>query len=102
MPFAQVTVSGSTGPVGFGSTGSDGRYRIEVLPGAYTVEFRTSGGLVQYAHQKRSIFDADPITVAAGPDTIVDEQVLPTGTIAGRLVDAAGAAGAGGVHPGHR
>jgi Carboxypeptidase regulatory-like domain len=91
VTFAQVSVFSADGSQsGSASVAPDGSYRIVQLPGIYQVQFRLPNGLVQWAHQKTTQAAADPITVAAGPDTIVDEAALPTGTLAGHLLGSTG------------
>ncbi|GAB3854531.1 carboxypeptidase regulatory-like domain-containing protein [Dactylosporangium cerinum] len=70
-------------------TGADGSYTLPNLPdGEYVVSFRAAGGgFAQWAHQKLSFSDADHITVGAGATVVVDDQLLPTGTIQGRLLN---------------
>jgi hypothetical protein len=81
----------TTGDSKSSPTGPDGEYELHVWPGTYVVRFdRSSGTLVQYAHQKRTEGEADRFPVAAGEVVVVDEEALPTGTITGRLTDADG------------
>jgi hypothetical protein len=70
-------------------TAADGSYSLPNLPeGDYVVSFRAAGGsFVQWAHQKVTFLAADRITVGAGATVVVDDQLLPTGTIQGRLLN---------------
>ncbi|HEV8560678.1 MAG TPA: hypothetical protein VGR06_30490 [Actinophytocola sp.] len=43
--------------------------------------------LQQWAHQKKSFEEADVLTVAWGTDTVVDEVLLPTGSVAVTAAD---------------
>jgi len=88
----QVAIESADGPnSGFAITDADGRYRLEALPGPYVVSFRgANNGLTQWAHQKIQFATADRFTVAPGADTIVDDELLATGTVAGHLLDADG------------
>jgi len=86
---ATVQLLGPEGTFGFTTTGPEGQYRIETFPGTFKVQFQFNG-LTQWAHGKSSEADADSFVVAAGPDTIVDEEALPVGTVAGRLTGADG------------
>lgn len=86
---AEVRLEGSTGTVGFAVTGPDGEFRIVAFPGSYRLQFQING-IVEYFHQKHDFASADLVTVAAGPDTIVDEEAFPVGTITGHLTGADG------------
>jgi len=72
-------------------TGEDGGFLLAMaLPGTYKIAFSLDNGLVQWAYGKRSEAAADPITVAVGQHTVVNERLLATGSIAGRFTDQAG------------
>ncbi|MGV9210328.1 carboxypeptidase regulatory-like domain-containing protein [Micromonospora sp. RB23] len=76
---------------GYTSTDADGNYTVANLPaGSYRVGYFPWLRPEQYHHQKSQMSDADPVTVTAGGTTTVDEQLFGTGTLSGRLVDAAG------------
>jgi len=74
-----------------GSTGPDGAYRIDgLLAGDYFVMFQLPSGATEFAHHAFSQNDATKFRVAAGQTTTVDEQLPPTGTLAGRFTDQSG------------
>jgi len=93
-PLSQVFVSasGSSGGGGFGVTAADGSYTLgDLSPGSYTVAFQLpESGLTQWAHGKTSAANADQFAVTAGATTVVDERLLPTGSMSGRLTDSGG------------
>ncbi len=71
---------------------SVGNYTFEAVPpGTYRVNFRPENRPAQYAYGKTDWPSASLITVTAGGTTVVNDEVLPVGTITGRLVDRAGA-----------
>jgi protocatechuate 3,4-dioxygenase beta subunit len=75
----------------FTITDASGQYRIPVFPGTYKLSFeRSPGSLTQWAHGQKNQSSAASFTVGSGDTTVVDEQLLPTGTLAGRLLDANG------------
>jgi hypothetical protein len=85
----QVTVTEiSTGSSFSGSTDGAGQYRISVWPGTYIVSVRR-GDLVQYVPGQLSSQNAQQFVVADGT-AVIDEQLLPTGTITGVLTHADG------------
>jgi hypothetical protein len=75
-------------PAGGAMTDGNGDYQVPFLPaGTYHVYFHQNrGGSMQWAHQRRSRADADPIAVPNGTATRLDLRFLPLGTIAGRLL----------------
>jgi|GEM_PF-710070 len=87
---AQVSVQSQSGLFGSTQTDADGFYRIVLFPDVYTVQYSLQSGLTQYHNQKVLGDEADPVTVTAGPDVTVDEQLIDTGTVSDRLVDASG------------
>jgi carboxypeptidase family protein len=68
----------------------DGTYRLPfVPPGNYKIEFQAGfDGPAEFAHQARRFEDGIVFAVTVGQETTVDEQFLPTGTIAGHLTNA--------------
>lgn len=65
-------------------TGEDGRFSMAVLPGEYTVSFLRDA-TEQWAYGKADAESADTFTVAAGQTVVVDDRLLPTGTLGGTL-----------------
>jgi len=91
-PAVDIEVGASGAGSGSVRTDESGDYRIDdLLPGTYRVDFSTTGGGQQYAHQSRTWEEATLFQVTGGETTRVDEQLLPTGAIAGRFVDRDGA-----------
>ncbi|MEU1843963.1 carboxypeptidase-like regulatory domain-containing protein [Micromonospora sediminicola] len=76
----------------YGSTDEDGRFRIAAVPGSYTLSFRPVEGSyqTQYVPGKLDEVDAGRYRVTADEETVVDETVLPTGSLTGRFTTAAG------------
>ncbi|MFY1675074.1 carboxypeptidase regulatory-like domain-containing protein [Plantactinospora sp. WMMB334] len=73
------------------TTGEDGRYTFDdVAAGSYLVEFVPESGPRQYYRQKSNFWDADPVTVAAGTITTVDDQLFASGILTGQLRTATG------------
>ena len=64
---------------------------IDLNPGTYKISFDLPG-FTQFAHQKLNFEAADPIAVMAGVQTTVDEELIPHGSIAGRVTNADGSA----------
>jgi hypothetical protein len=61
-----------------------------LAPGDYKVEFYFAETLSsQWAHRARDEDSAEPFTVVAGEDTVVDEQRYPTGASSLTAVDVA-------------
>jgi hypothetical protein len=85
VAFATVLVENDFSQVQ-ARTGPDGSYRAAVYPGSYRIQYQLSSGLIQWAHQQTSRGAADSFSVTSGTDTVVDEQLLPTGTLTGRLL----------------
>lgn len=87
-----IQLENDNGSYNSGYTGPDGTYRIDgVLPGdGYNVRFQLPSGAAEYAHHAVNRDDAVDYTVVADQTTTVDEQLPPTGTIAGRFTDQAG------------
>ncbi|WP_405115301.1 carboxypeptidase-like regulatory domain-containing protein [Micromonospora sp. NBC_01405] len=76
-----------------GRTDADGRYRFAALPGRYLLSFDPIEGVyqTQYVPGKIDREDAGQFEVTSGADTVVDETVLPTGSLSGRFTTASGA-----------
>jgi protocatechuate 3,4-dioxygenase beta subunit len=87
---AFVSANAADGTGVSGTTGSDGAYQLNLLPGTYAVQFQLPNGLTQYAHERIDPARADPITITAGAVTVDNEKVAPTGVVSGHLVDQAG------------
>jgi hypothetical protein len=68
------------------TTAADGTWFKMVWPGTYAVRY-SSGGQAQWATGRSTPETADPVTVAAGGTTFLDEVLLPTGSLAVRAVD---------------
>ena len=70
------------------STDPTGAYTLPyVWVGSYRVQFSPSGAPQQFAHQKPDFPSADVFPVAAGVTTTVDDVLLPSGTITGRVTN---------------
>src|SRR5690606_34584255 len=89
---AFVSVEGDTTfHFAFTFTDADGFWRLTDLPvDDYRVRFEPPDGPAQYAFGKWEFFEADLIPVVADQETIVDDQLLPFGTITGQLLDSNG------------
>jgi hypothetical protein len=62
-----------------------------LAPGDYQVEFLWgNSGLDQWYHNRGPNEQPDPVHVVAGQDTAVEDDTLPTGTLAGTLTDSGG------------
>lgn len=77
---------------GGGRTDEDGRYSMSVLPGTYNLAFEPVEGSsqTQYVPGKLDRDDAGRFQVGADADTVVDDTVLPTGSLSGRFTTASG------------
>jgi Carboxypeptidase regulatory-like domain/Protein of unknown function (DUF1416) len=85
-PFTSVNTSG--GPAGGGNTSTDasGNYTFPyVWPGTYRMTFFPQGAPIQYAHGTTDLSAATLFPVAAGESVTVDETLLATGTVTGRV-----------------
>jgi Carboxypeptidase regulatory-like domain len=92
LPAAGVEVSTSSQFGGqFTVTDINGQYSVKVFPGSYKISFSSGpNNLTQWAHGQRNPGTAASFAVASGATTVVDEQLLPTGIIAGHLTDSNG------------
>jgi protocatechuate 3,4-dioxygenase beta subunit len=92
LPAANVEVfASSLFQSRFTLTDSNGVYTVPVFPGSYQISFqREPSGLTQWAHGQTSVVHAPFFPVASGETAVVDEQLLPTGTLAGHLNDSNG------------
>jgi 5-hydroxyisourate hydrolase-like protein (transthyretin family) len=68
----------------YGYTDENGQYALSVLPGAYKVQFLRDA-TEQWATGKTERDAADVVRVAAGQTVQVDDTLLATGTLGGRL-----------------
>ena len=71
--------------------GADGRWSQKVQPGEYTVGFETSA-VRQWVRGARDARKAVKIKVGPSETVTVNERLLPTGSVAGRVTDNAGKA----------
>ncbi|SNT46107.1 Carboxypeptidase regulatory-like domain-containing protein [Asanoa hainanensis] len=72
-------------------TDADGAYRIAGLDTeSYLIGFSGTDVAEQYYHGKTDIFDADPVQVTSGQTRTIDERLVATGFLVGRIVDASG------------
>jgi len=69
------------------TTDDDGGWFRTVWPGTYTVRYET-GSQVQWATGAESPQAADPVTVAANGETVVDDALRPPGALTVTAVDA--------------
>ncbi|MFI5912453.1 carboxypeptidase regulatory-like domain-containing protein [Dactylosporangium sp. NPDC051541] len=74
---------------------SGGAFRIELPVGAYKLQFRVRDAFYQWNGGAKSFETASAIQVVAGQTVQLQETVLPTGSIAGRLTNADGSPAAG-------
>jgi hypothetical protein len=88
----QVTVqSVDQGSFGWAYTDAVGDYSVGGLePGEYRVSFSPNGAPTQYVPGVYNPSDADLVTVAEGGVVTVNETLVPTGTLTGRLTDRTG------------
>ncbi|MEO3748048.1 carboxypeptidase regulatory-like domain-containing protein [Plantactinospora sp. B5E13] len=78
-------------PLAETETDAAGAYRFDDLAAeSYVLAFDPPDGPDQFHHQKLDIWEADKVAVTEGALTTVDEQLLPTGVITGRIRNAAG------------
>ncbi|MFI6822870.1 carboxypeptidase regulatory-like domain-containing protein [Micromonospora sp. NPDC050187] len=76
----------------YARTESDGRYQMSAWVGTHRISFRPIEGLWQrqYVPGKLDEEEAAQYTVTAGSEIVVDETVLPTGSLSGTLTSATG------------
>jgi hypothetical protein len=92
LPIAGVEVNaiGATPAVRVqGTTDGDGRFRLVVTPGQYQV-FATKQGYSSPASRPLEPTPSTRITALAGQRTSANFQLLPTGTVTGRIFDPEG------------
>jgi hypothetical protein len=85
----------ATGSYAYASTDSSGAFAIPVFPATYAVKFTFGSGTAQYAHQQTDPAKAAQFTVKAGATVMLEEKVLPSGSVAGRLTESDGRPAAG-------
>lgn len=91
VPGAFVTLYRDQLYAGQAYTDESGRYGFtRVFAGRYAVQVTGPDGGSQWAHQKPSMETADLFDVTAGAQITVDETLIGTGSVAGRLVRADG------------
>jgi hypothetical protein len=92
IPFASVFAApeprGSDGGGGGASAGADGRFQLEVEPGAYRIGARSRGD----AYETALVYGTAEVEVTVGASGLADVKIaLPRGlAIAGRVTDVAG------------
>ncbi|MBV1853362.1 carboxypeptidase-like regulatory domain-containing protein [Catellatospora tritici] len=74
---------------------SDGNFTLGVFPGTYRVHFMVERGGDQWAYGSRTEAGSALIEVAAGQTVTVNDTLLPTGSVAGRITAADGTPAAG-------
>jgi hypothetical protein len=67
------------------TTDADGGFRMRLYAGQYRVSFRLADGLTQCAPRSVEATLAKVFTVAADGEVVVEETLLPTGTMSGRF-----------------
>jgi hypothetical protein len=96
VAWASVYATGrDNGNSGYGQTDEAGHYRLEVMPGAYTVAFSPEQRPFLYAPGTLSFSEATLFQLAVGQTVTVDQQLPATGRITGRYTAADGTALAG-------
>ncbi len=84
--FAFVQALGGAAGSVFTTTDPDGNYSMPYIwVGTYRVQFSPSGAPEQFAHQKTDFLSADLFNVTAGANLTVDDTLIPTGFITGRV-----------------
>ncbi|MFJ8581842.1 carboxypeptidase regulatory-like domain-containing protein [Micromonospora sp. NPDC093277] len=91
VPYAFVSAEATDySSYGYGNTGPDGSFDIQVVPGSYRVRFDV-GGFTQFAYGTLDSDAAAVFAVTAGGTVTVNDTLVPTGAMAGRFTDASGA-----------
>ncbi|MFU8854511.1 carboxypeptidase-like regulatory domain-containing protein [Micromonospora sp. SL1-18] len=91
VPFVLVSAEATDySSYGYGSTGPDGTFDFQVVPGSYRVRFDV-GTFSQYAYGTLDSDAAAVFAVTAGGTVTVNDTLVPTGTVAGRFTDTSGA-----------
>jgi len=96
VAFARVAAAPTSASKPYGSATADaqGNYAMAVVPGDYRVDFQVgdySSGLRQFAYGKTNWLDADIFRVAVDQTVTVNDTLVPTGVLAGRVVTSTGA-----------
>ncbi|MFC7482004.1 carboxypeptidase regulatory-like domain-containing protein [Luedemannella flava] len=87
VPYTQVYIYEAThGDITYAYTDGGGNWSAQVHPGRYKVNFVLTNGLSQWAHQARDEAAATVFTFGTG-ENVVNEELLPTASIRGRLLD---------------
>ncbi|WP_327007739.1 carboxypeptidase-like regulatory domain-containing protein [Dactylosporangium sp. NBC_01737] len=90
---AQVTARLDDSQYGTATTDAGGAYSFaDVPPGQYQVGFTVASpsgaaSYTQWAHRQAAYWNAATFAVGAGATVAVDEQLLPLGTVNGRMLD---------------
>jgi hypothetical protein len=69
------------------TTGADGRYSFSDLTPVQYLTLYERGAYHQWGHQREEEFSADRFTVADGQTTVVDEELLPLGSLTVAVTD---------------
>ncbi|GIF69801.1 hypothetical protein Ais01nite_78360 [Asanoa ishikariensis] len=78
-------------PVGYTTTAADGTYRIQGLAtDSYVVSMSGTDHPTQYFDSKTEIWQADEVRVTNGQTTTINQALIPTGFLAGRILQANG------------
>ncbi|MEV4535550.1 carboxypeptidase regulatory-like domain-containing protein [Asanoa sp. NPDC049518] len=78
-------------PVGYATTAADGTYRIQGLAtDSYVVSMSGTDHPQQYFDSKTDIWEADEVRVTNGQTTTINQQLIATGFLTGRILQANG------------
>jgi hypothetical protein len=91
LAYTYVTVQNTDGMAMYAFTDHTGFYSADVMPGSYRVSFDTTSG-TQWAHQRITAAEASIFTVAEGETVRVDDKLLASGSLNGRLTKSNGTA----------